>query len=156
MQRRDNSPCLHFSSSLVSTVTRLGYFWTWCNFSKPLATINLPKYPTFLGNFCKGVKIYHFSSEIIFGQLYRHLAIFSSLTVGVTHKSEIHLKNFSSHLVSLSFYLLPLQFDILTTNQKPNHQRGLNTISSLSLVAVKNRYNKRQGIIPTSFPPNKF
>ena len=25
--------------------------------------------PTFLGNFCKGVKTYHFSSEIIFGQL---------------------------------------------------------------------------------------
>ena len=24
---------------------------------------------TFLGNFCEGVKIYHFSSEIIFGQL---------------------------------------------------------------------------------------
>ena len=36
------------------------------NFVKPLATINLPKSPTFLGNFCKGVKIYHFSSEIIF------------------------------------------------------------------------------------------
>ena len=29
----------------------------------------LPKSPTFLGNFCKVVKIYHFSSEIIFGQL---------------------------------------------------------------------------------------
>ena len=40
----------------------LGYFL------KPLATINLPKSPTFLGNFCKGVKIYHFSNEIIFGQ----------------------------------------------------------------------------------------
>ena len=39
------------------------------NFLKPLATINLPKAPTFLRNFCKGVKIYHFSSEIIFGQL---------------------------------------------------------------------------------------
>ena len=38
-------------------------------FFKALATINLPKSPTFLGNFCKGVKIYHFSSEIIFGQL---------------------------------------------------------------------------------------
>ena len=38
-------------------------------FLKPLATINLPKSPTFLGNFCNGVKIYHFSSEIIFGQL---------------------------------------------------------------------------------------
>ena len=39
------------------------------NNSKPLAAINLPKYPTFLGNFCKGVKIINFSSEIIFGQL---------------------------------------------------------------------------------------
>ena len=36
-------------------------------FLNPLASINLPKYPTFLGNFCKGVKIYHFSCEIIFG-----------------------------------------------------------------------------------------
>ena len=31
------------------------------NFLKPLATINLPQFPTFVGNFCKGVKIYHFS-----------------------------------------------------------------------------------------------
>ena len=38
-------------------------------FLKHLATINLPKYPTFVGNFCKDVKIYHFSSEITFGQL---------------------------------------------------------------------------------------
>ena len=36
---------------------------------KPLATINFLKFPTFLGNFSKGVKIYHFSSEIIFRQL---------------------------------------------------------------------------------------
>ena len=34
-----------------------------------LATRHLRKSPTFLGNFCKGVKIYRFSSEIIFGQL---------------------------------------------------------------------------------------
>ena len=46
------------------------------NFSKPQATINLSESPTFLGNFSKGVKIFNFSSEIIFGQLYRHLAIF--------------------------------------------------------------------------------
>ena len=37
--------------------------------TKPLATMNLPKSPTFLGNFCKGVKICHIYSEIIFGQL---------------------------------------------------------------------------------------
>ena len=36
---------------------------------KAFATINLHKSPTFLGIFCKGVKIYHFSSEIIFRQL---------------------------------------------------------------------------------------
>ena len=39
------------------------------NFLKPLATIKLPQSPTFLGNFCNGVKIIHFSSETIFGQL---------------------------------------------------------------------------------------
>ena len=55
----------------------LGIYWTLGSFSKPLATINLPKSPTFLGNFCKGVKIIHFSSEISFRQLFfRHLAIF--------------------------------------------------------------------------------
>ena len=39
------------------------------NFLKPLATINLSKSPTFWGIFYKGVKIHHFSSEIIFRQL---------------------------------------------------------------------------------------
>ena len=51
---------------LVISVTRLGNL---LDFSKPVAIISLPKLPTFLGNFCKGVKIYHFSSEILFGQL---------------------------------------------------------------------------------------
>ena len=45
------------------------FFLTLGNFLGPFATINLAKSSTFLGNFCKGVKIYHFSSEIIFGQL---------------------------------------------------------------------------------------
>ena len=51
-------------------------YWALGNFLKPLSTINLSKYPTFLGIFCKGVKIYPFSSEIILGNFYRHLAIF--------------------------------------------------------------------------------
>ena len=55
-------------------------YWTLDNFLKPLATINLPRSPTFLGNFCKGVKIYHFSSEIILGNFYRHFVIFSGHT----------------------------------------------------------------------------
>ena len=55
-------------------------YWTLCNFLKPLANINFPKSPAFLGNFFKGVKIYHFFSEIILGNFYRHLAIFSGHT----------------------------------------------------------------------------
>ena len=47
----------------------LAIYWTLGNFWKHLATINLPKSPTFLSNFCKGVKIFNFSTEIIFGQL---------------------------------------------------------------------------------------
>ena len=44
----------------------------WAIFLQPLATINLRKSPTFLGNFSKVVKIFNFSSEIIFGNSYRH------------------------------------------------------------------------------------
>ena len=51
-------------------VTRLDDLLDFGQLLKPFATINLPKSPTFLGNFCKGVKIFHFSSEIIFGQLW--------------------------------------------------------------------------------------
>ena len=40
------------------------------NFLKSVATIILPELPTFLGSFCKGVKRFHFSSEMIFGQLF--------------------------------------------------------------------------------------
>ena len=36
---------------------------------KPVATIILPQITHILGNFCKGGKIFHFSSGIIFGQL---------------------------------------------------------------------------------------
>ena len=72
---------------LESSVTRLVDFLDFCQLLKPLATINLSKSPTLLGNFCKGVKIYHFSCEIILGNFYRHLAIFSLVTLLVIQKS---------------------------------------------------------------------
>ena len=50
-------------------MTKLGDLLDVGQILKPLATINLTKSPTFLSNFSTGVKIYHFSSEIIFGQL---------------------------------------------------------------------------------------
>ena len=42
------------------------------------ATFILPKSPTFLGNFCKVVKIFHFCSEITLGNFYRHLVTFGN------------------------------------------------------------------------------
>ena len=54
---------------LESVWPDLAIYWTLGKFLKPLATINLPKSPTFLGNFCKGVKNPSFSSDINFGQL---------------------------------------------------------------------------------------
>ena len=65
------------------------FFWTLGNFLKPLATINLPKFPIFFGNFCKGVIIYHFSSDFIFVNFYRHLAIFSGHTAGIAYRCPL-------------------------------------------------------------------
>ena len=53
----------------VGSVTRLVDILDFGQPLKHLATINLPQSSQFLGNFCKGVKIIHFSSETIFGQL---------------------------------------------------------------------------------------
>ena len=53
--------------------------------SKPLAAIDLPKSLTFFGNFCKGVKIYHFPSEIILGQLLYPFSNFFLVTLVVIY-----------------------------------------------------------------------
>ena len=54
---------------IKTSVTRLDDLLDLGKSIKPLETINSPKSPTFLGNFCKGVKIFKFSCEIIFGQI---------------------------------------------------------------------------------------
>ena len=67
----------------IGSVTRLGDLLDFGNFLKPLATTNLPKSLTFLGNFCKGVKSYHFCSEIIFGQLLQTFGNFFLVTLAI-------------------------------------------------------------------------
>ena len=51
----------------IGSVTRLGDLFDFGQVLKPLATINLSKSPTFIGNFCKGVKIYHFLVKSFLG-----------------------------------------------------------------------------------------
>ena len=53
-----------------NSVTRLGDLLHFGQHLMPLATIILPNLPTFLGNLCKGVKIFDFSSEIILGNIF--------------------------------------------------------------------------------------
>ena len=48
------------------SVTRLGDLLKFGQLFKAIGN----NYLTFLGNFCKGVKMYHFSSEIIFGRFF--------------------------------------------------------------------------------------
>ena len=69
---RDHCVLVHTFNTF--NVTRLGDLLDFGQLFK--AKISLPKSLTFLGNFCKCVKIFNFSGEIIFGHFYRHLAIF--------------------------------------------------------------------------------
>ena len=47
-------------------MTRLGNY---LDFGQVFKGFGNNSFAPFLGNFCEGVKIYHFSSDIIFGQL---------------------------------------------------------------------------------------
>ena len=92
-------------------------YWPLGNFSKPVATINLPNYSTFLGNFCKCVKIFNFSSEIILGQ---HLRVFTShtalntLSLSTTEREiepEKHLECLYWFLILKALFLLSNEMD---------------------------------------------
>ena len=64
-------------------------YWTLANFLKPLATINLSKSPTFLGNFLKVLKSTICLQKSFLANFYRHLAIFFwSHCTGVNKKEK--------------------------------------------------------------------
>ena len=53
----------------IISVTILGNLLDFGQLSKAFGNNEFSQISHILSNFCKGVKIYHFSSEIIFGQL---------------------------------------------------------------------------------------
>ena len=90
-------------------MTRLGDLLNFGQFLRPLATINLTKTPTFLGNFCKGVEIIHFSSEIIFGQLLKTFGDFVLVTLVLIQLFDLFLSLlFIGSLHYLSHYFSDL------------------------------------------------
>ena len=90
------------NTSDLTSVTRSGHFWTLSNFLKPLATISFPKSPNILSNFCKGVKIYHFCSEIIFRQLLQTFGDFFLVTLDLTEGTCLLQQRQDSNLVHLT------------------------------------------------------
>ena len=73
---------LCFHSKWRAVWPDLPIYWTLGNFSKTLATISLPKTPTFLGNFLEVSKYLIFLVKSFLGNFYRHLAIFTGHTDG--------------------------------------------------------------------------
>ena len=98
-------------------------YWTLDNFSKPLATINLPKSLTLLGNFWKGVKIYHFLVESFLGNFYRHMAIFfwshwlRSTTFLGCHSTEVFhsFQSFKKHYKMLKPFVFRSRANTINT-----------------------------------------
>ena len=85
-----------------TSVTRLGNLLHFGQFVKATwKQLICPNPPTLLGNFCKGVKIYPFSSQIIFGQL---LQTFGDVFL-VTLQPMNEWKNEAVDALKMPFYL---------------------------------------------------
>ena len=61
---------------LEAVRTDWAIYWTLGKFLKPLAIINLPKSPTFIGNFVNVFKSIIFLVKSFLGNFYRHFVIF--------------------------------------------------------------------------------
>ena len=90
-------------------MTRLGNLLDFGPRLKAFGNNYLPKSPTFLVNFCKCVKIFHFSSEIIFGQLLKTFDNFFLVTL--QPGTDVSLRHAEATLeYSLIFVALPPPF----------------------------------------------
>ena len=70
------SPVVRILLTQASSVPFWAIYCMLGNFSKPVATTILPKWPTFLGNFLKVSKSFIFLVKSFWGNFYRHLATF--------------------------------------------------------------------------------
>ena len=112
------------------------------NFSKPVDIIILPKLPTFLGNFCIGVKIFHFSIEIIFGatfidiwRLFTGHAAYLYLT---SHKKFGHNLGYNTLKIAQDFDNLPKWRNFV----KSGHT-GLFSVQSIFIFGNKNFFCRK-------------
>ena len=64
----------------------------WATFQSLLQQLFCPNRVTFLDNFCNGVKIFYFSSEIIFGQLLDIWLLITGHTASIQLLTEKQLR----------------------------------------------------------------
>ena len=76
------------------SVTRLGKLLDFGKLFKACRNNCFAQIAHILGNFCKCVKMFNFSSEIILGSFYRHLAIFTGHTVRIQKKKQATYRSF--------------------------------------------------------------
>ena len=76
-----------------SSVTRLGDLLDFGPLLKPLATIYFSKSPTFLGNFCKIVKIYHFLVKSFLGIFFIDIWLFFLVALLVSPTASVRPLN---------------------------------------------------------------
>ena len=91
------------------------------NFSKNVATIILPNSPILLGNFCKGVKIFHFSSEILFGQILLTFGNFFLVTLMMRHCPNSCLserKDYCTYVSSLLRFMMGKSLEVEDVSSK--------------------------------------
>ena len=75
------------SLNTTTSVTRLGNLLDFGQIFQAFGNNHFPKSPTFLGKFCRGAKIFNFSSEIIFGELLQTFGNFYLVTLTTTIKN---------------------------------------------------------------------
>ena len=106
--------------SPIGSVTRLDDLLDFGPLLKPLATINLPKSPTFLVNFCKSVKIYNFLSEIIFGQLLEKFGNFFLVTLPIGTKHATRFNSGEDRFILFKLYICHLNWNVKRTKINKN------------------------------------
>ena len=74
----------------------------WATFQSPGQQLFCQNRQHILGNFCKGVKIFHFTREILFGQLLQTFGDFLLVTLVATTTTKVIKIKFEREMITVS------------------------------------------------------
>ena len=95
-------------ANVGTSVTIWQFFGLWATFYSIWQQLICPNLLTFIGNFCTGVKIYHFYSEIIFRQLLQTFGDFYLVTLPtILFKQQFDVNEFVLRRFKFAKHLQP-------------------------------------------------